>query len=89
MREKCMIKRSIEKIFLRLKCCNEFMNRITMKSPRAFFFQDCMERELLEAWSLDIHEKLYRWKLVLYSNHNENINVGHEPIILGSSLDNF
>lgn len=88
MRKKCIIKRSIEKIFLRLKCCNEFMNRITGKSPRAFF-QDCMERKLLEARSLDIHEKLYRWKLVLHSNHNENINVGHEPVIPEWSLDNF
>lgn len=49
-----MIKRSIEKIFLRMKCCNELMNRITGKSPR-IFFQDCMKRDLLEARSLEIH----------------------------------
>lgn len=71
-----------------MKCCNELMNRIIGKSPRTFF-QDCMERDLLEARSLEIHEKFYRWKLGLHSNHDENINVGHEPVIPGWSLDNF
>lgn len=64
------------------------MNRITGKSPRTFF-QDFMERDLLEVRSLEIHDKLYRWKLVLNSNHDENINVGHEPVIPGCSLDYF